>query len=301
MKICLSCEGVSDTPAARCGHCGAWLLPTGAVHYPLRRGEGESTNPLLGTVVDGKYRLQAVLGRGGLGTVFQAVHTGSLMRVALKLLHPRFAERPEYRRALLPEARRAATVAHQRCARLLDVGEDEAGTAYLAMELVDGETLETVMRHGPLPPSHAVDVLVQVAEALVAIHAVGLVHCDLAPRNVMVTTRDGEIAVKVLDFGIARSVTLAGDRGPAGEFTGFVNPVFAAPELLRNEDVDARADVYSFGTLAWLLLTGAAPVDDRDSHRAAAAVAAGELRPWPAVPGVPRRLLRLVRRCLDRD
>ncbi len=302
MKICLSCEGVTSSLAQRCGHCGAWMLPTEAVHYPLRRGEAESANPLLGTVVDGKYRLEAVLGRGGLGTVFQAVHTGSLMQVALKLLHPRFAERPEYRRALVPEARRAATVSHGRCARLLDVGEAEEGTAYLAMELVEGETLETVLRHGPLLPSHAVDVLAQIAEALVAIHAAGLVHCDLAPRNVMVAARAGALHVKVLDFGIARSVTLAGgERTRGGEFAGFVNPVFSAPELLQQQDIDPRADVYSFGSLAWLMLTGVPPVDDTDSRRAAAAVAAGELRPWPAVAGVPRRLQRLVRRCLDPD
>ena len=300
MKICLSCEGVTDTSAQRCGNCSAWLLPTDAVHYPTRRGETESGNPLLGTVVDGKYRLQSVLGRGGLGTVFRAQHIGSLMTVALKLLHPRFAERPEYRRALLPEARRAATVTHERCARLLDVGEADEGAAYLAMEMVDGRTLDMVARSGAMAPGHAVAVLVQIAEALVAIHAAGLVHCDLSPRNVMVAFRAGQLRVKVLDFGIARSVSLAGDRGRS-EFAGFVNPAFSAPELLAGRDVDPRADLYSLGTLAWLLLTGSMPVDDTDARRAALAVAAGELRPWPKTPGVPARLARLVQRCLAMD
>lgn len=298
MKICLSCEGVSNTQANRCGHCGAWLLPTDAVHYPVRRGEIDAGNPLLGTIVDGKYRLQGVLGRGGLGTVFRAQHIGSLLTVALKLLHPRFSERPEYRRALLPEARRAATVAHERCARLLDVGEAEDGVAYLAMELVDGKTLDGLVRSGALPPGHAVDILTQIAEALAAIHAVGLVHCDLSPRNVMVSARGGELHVKVLDFGIARSVSLAGAGRARGEFAGFVNPAFSAPEVLAGGDVDPRADLYSFGSLAWLLLTGSMPVDDSDPRRAAGAVAAGELRPWPATPGVGRRLARLVQRCV---
>ncbi len=302
MKICLSCEGVTNAQAQRCGHCGAWLLPTEVVHYPVRRGEIDSGNPLLGTVIDGKYRLQSVLGRGGLGTVFSAVHIGSLMTVAVKLLHPRFTERPEYRRALLPEARRAATVTHARCARLLDAGEAEEGVAYLAMELVEGKTLDVLVRGGKLAPSHAVDVLLQVAEALEAIHAAGLVHCDLSPRNVIVAARGGELQVKVLDFGIARSVTLAGaGRARDIEFAGFVNPAFSAPELLAGGDVDPRADLYAFGTLAWLLLTGGLPIDDSDPRRAALAVAAGELRPWPAVVGVPRRLQRLVQRCLCRD
>ncbi|MCC7062469.1 MAG: serine/threonine protein kinase [Planctomycetes bacterium] len=302
MKICLSCEGVTNTAAQRCGHCGAFLLPADSVHFPDRRGEADSGNPLLGSVIDGKYRLQTVLGRGGLGTVFQAVHIGSLMPVAVKLLHPRFSERPEYRRALLPEARRAATIANERCARLLDVGEAEDGVAYLAMELVSGETLDVLVRRGALLPSHALLVLTQIAQALVAIHAAGLVHCDLSPRNVMVSVQDGVVRTKVLDFGIARSAAIAGaERVRAGEFAGFVNPAFAAPEQHAAQEVDGRADLYSFGTLAWLLLSGQMPVDDGEPRRAARAVVAGELRPWPNVPGVPRRLQRLVLSCLRLD
>ncbi|MBM3972606.1 MAG: serine/threonine protein kinase [Planctomycetes bacterium] len=301
MKICLSCEGVSETPAERCGFCGAWLLPADAVHYPVRRGEVDAANPLLGTVIDGKYRLLGVLGRGGLGTVFRAQHTGSLMHVALKLLHPRFGERPEYRRALVPEARRAAAVAHEHCARLLDVGEAEDGAAYLVMELAEGRTLDLLVRDGALAPGHAVAILEQVAAALAAIHAVGLVHCDLSPRNVMVAASGGALRVKVLDFGIARSVALAGQARSHGEFQGFVNPAFSAPELLAGREVDARADLYSFGTLAWLLLTGGMPVDDADARKAAAAVLAGELRPWPEPRGVGRRLRRLALRCLQMD
>ena len=290
VKTCLACEGVTDTQAQRCGNCSAMLLPTDALHFPSRRGEVDAGNPLLGTVIDGKYRLQSVLGRGGLGTVFRAQHVGSLVTVALKLLHPRFAQRPEYRRALLPEARRAATVAHEHCARLLDVGEGNEGIHYLAMELVEGQTLEEVLRDGPLQPAHALEILTQVAAALAAVHEVGLVHCDLSPRNVMVTARGGRLEAKVLDFGIARSVDLADRSGRQGELRGFANPAFSAPELLAGDDVDARADIYSLGTLGWLLLTGAMPVDDSDRDRAVEAVRSGRLLPWPGAPGVPRPL-----------
>lgn len=301
MKICLSCEGVTDTQAQRCGNCNALLLPTDAVHYPARRGELDAGNPLLGTVIDGTYRLQSVLGRGGLGTVFRAQHVGSLVTVALKLLHPRFAERPEYRRALLPEARRAATVVHERCARLLDVGEGDEGITYLAMELVEGQTLEEVLQDGSLQPGHVLDILLQVATALSAVHEVGLVHCDLSPRNVMITARTGRLEAKVLDFGIARSVNIAGRRSAQGELWGFANPAFSAPELLAGEDVDPRADLYSFGTLAWLMLTGTMPVDDSDRDLAVSAVREGRLLPWPGAAGVPKRLVRLVHRCLAYD
>lgn len=298
MKICLSCEGVTDTQAHRCGYCEAPLLSTDAVHYPARRGEIDAGNPLLGTIIDGKYRLQSVLGRGGLGTVFRAQHVGSLVTVALKLLHPRFSEKPEFRRVLLPEARRAATVVHERCARLLDVGEGDEGITYLAMELVEGQTLDEVLQEGALSPSHAVDLLLQVTAALSAVHEVGLVHCDLSPRNVMVSSRSGRLEAKVLDFGIARSMTMAGRQSAQGELWGFANPAFSAPELLVGGEVDPRADLYSLGTLGWLMLTGTMPVDDSDAEQAASAVREGRLSSWPAGTGVSRRLATLMQRCL---
>ena len=301
MKICLSCEGVTDAQTNLCGYCDAPLLSADAVHYPLRRGEQDAGNPLLGTVVGGKYRLQSVLGRGGLGTVFRAQHVGSLGAVALKILHPRFSEQPEYRRALLPEARRAATVVHERCARLLDVGEGDEGITYLAMELVEGQTLDDVMREGALSPSHAVDLLLQITAALSAVHEAGLVHCDLSPRNVMVTARSGRLEVKVLDFGIARSIDMAGRQHAQSELFGFANPAFSAPELLLGAEVDARADLYSVGTLGWLMLIGEMPVDDADSERAAQAVREGRLSTWPSVTRIPKRLGHLIQHCLRFD
>ncbi|MFK7743067.1 MAG: protein kinase [Planctomycetota bacterium] len=301
MKICLSCEGVTNTPAQRCGNCSAPLVPTDAVHYPVRRGELDAGNPLIGTVVDGKYRLQSVLGRGGLGTVFRAQHTGSLAPVAVKLLHSRYADRPEYRRSLLPEARRAAAVVHENCARLLDVGEGDQGVAYLAMELVDGQTLDEVLLQGSVAPSNALEILIQIADALVAVHDAELVHCDLSPRNVMVAARSGHLMVKVLDFGIARGVGLASSRLESSELWGFANPMFSAPELLRGEAVDVRADVYSFGAVARLLLTGLPPIAESETERVVAAVREGELDAWPRGTGVPVALRRLVQRCMRLD
>lgn len=302
MKICLSCEGISATEHEQCGHCGAALLPMDAVHFPLRRGEADATNPLLGSLLDGKYRIQGVLGRGGMGTVFRAVHEVSLVPLAIKLLHPRFGLRADFRRLLVAEARRAGRVVDEHCARILDVGETEDGTVYLAMELAAGETLDLWLRGGKgLPPHTAVEILAQVCHALVAIHGAGLVHRDLSLRNVMVAVRDGRPWVKVLDFGIAKAsfVGRAAEGDPEGALFG--NPVFSAPEHLAGSPSDARADIYSLGVLAHCMLTGHLPVRDTDPREAAAATVQGRIDVFPAVPGVPRSLQRLVQRCVALD
>ncbi len=301
-RICLSCDGVSATEAERCAHCNARLLPTTAVHFPTRRGEADVANPLLGSVLDGKFLLHGVLGRGGMGTVFRASHAVSLAPLAVKLLHPRLSSRVEWKRALVAEARKASRVVDERCARVLDVGESEDGTVYLAMELVAGEPLDAWVRRGPIAPAVAVDILLQVARALAAIHSAGLVHRDLSARNVMVSVRDGRPFVKVLDFGIAQSGRLAGAAtvDVVGEAL-FANPVFSAPEHLAGGDVDSRADIYSLGVLAFMLLCGRLPIEERDARAAMLATVAGQRRSMPSLTGVPRRLQRFVERCLSRD
>ncbi|MEY4829555.1 MAG: hypothetical protein RLZZ562_1351 [Planctomycetota bacterium] len=301
-KICLSCEGVSATDADRCPHCAAPLLPLSSVHFPNRRGEVDAGNPLVGSVVGGKFVLKGVLGKGGMGTVFRASHAVSLAPVAVKLLHPRWSSRAEFRRSLLAEARKAGRVVHEHCARVLDVGEAEDGTVYLAMELADGEPVDALVRRGGAAPSIAVDILAQVARALVAIHAAGLVHRDLSSRNVLVAWRSGAPFVKVLDFGIAQTARLpVGGKSDEGGDATFANPVFSAPEQLAGGEVDARADLYSLGVLAFLLLTGRLPVAERDPRAAARRTVAGELDVLPSQKGVPRALQSFVARCLSRD
>lgn len=296
MKICLSCEGIAAVEQSTCGSCGTPLLDRDAVHYPQRRGEADAVNPLIGSVIDGKYRLTSVLGRGGMGVVFRAVHEVSLVPLALKLLHPRHSQRLDYKKALIAEARQAGRVVHDRVARVLDAGETAEGNVYLAMELAAGETLDACPL--PLPPAAAVELLVQGCHALVAIHGAGLVHRDLSARNVMVAVQDGKPVVKVLDFGVARSASLLA-RG--GEAMAAANPAFSAPEHLAGQDVDERADLYGLGVIGYLLLTGQLPVDAPDPREVARATLEGRLVPLPPVAGAPRRLLRLLASCLQRD
>lgn len=306
MKICLSCEGISATDLQVCGSCGTELLPIESVHYPLRRGEEDAGNPLLGTRIDGKFRVTSVLGKGGMGTVFRAVHEVSLVPVALKVLHPRYAARADYREGFLAEARKAGRVVHENCARILDVGQAEDGTVYIAQELVEGETLdEWIHAEEAVAPADAVEILVQICRALVASHVVGLVHRDLSTRNVMVVFRDGQPFVKILDFGIAKGaparVGQEADARGSQATASFANPAYSAPEQLAGQDVDARADLYSLGVIAYEALCGRLPVEGETGRDLARATVEGRLRPLPSIPGVPSQLSRLVERLLARD
>ncbi len=301
MKTCLSCEGIASTDARLCSECGGPLLLTTEVHFPLRRGEEDAAHPLLGVVIDAKYRVAGVLGRGGMGTVFRATHEVSLVPVALKVLHPRFALRPEYRARFLAEARKAGRVMDEHTARILDVGEAADGSIYIVQELVPGVTLHDWIhaQDGPSTPA-IVEVLSQICGALGAAHAAGLVHRDLTPRNVMVDVRDGRPFAKVLDFGVARG---AAERAGVGEegLGVFASPPYAAPEHLEGRDVDGRADLYSLGVIAYEALARSLPTVGATPREHAAATIRGELRDLrPAMP-VPPVLLRLVRRLLARE
>ena len=318
MKICLSCESLtpSDT-ATDCSHCGDPLADTLYVHSPARRGDDDGIHPLVGKVVGGKYRVTGVLGRGGMGVVLRAVHAVSHVPVALKVLHPRYASRSAFRSWFLEEAQKAGRVVHENTARVLDVGAVPDGPAYIAIELVDGQTLDEWVqsREGVLPPAAVVEILLQIARALAAAHAVGVVHRDLTPRNVMVVARDGRLHIKVLDFGIARAnasgslATTGGDPASvvdgAREPARFATPPYAAPEILSGEgEADERADLYGLGVLAFELLNGVDParilgVEGRDE--VAQATVEGGIASQKSRQGLPRELVRLVNRLLARD
>jgi serine/threonine-protein kinase len=201
MKICLRCEGVTDSDRQRCSTCGIRLVHRDEVVFARRAGEEESMNPWLGAVIDGKYRILSVLGVGGMGTVFRAVHEVSHAPVALKLLHPRLASQPEYREVFIAEARKASLIRNERVARVQDVGQTAEGVVYIAMELVDGSTMHDLLANGGALGWRRTALLGrQVAEGLHAAHQSGVIHQDLSPKNIMVETRDGRETIKILDL-----------------------------------------------------------------------------------------------------
>jgi serine/threonine protein kinase len=204
------------------------------------------------------------LGRGAMGVTYKAFDTVLGHAVALKAMDARVAGRPEARERFLREARAAARLRHPNVASVFYYGVRKSdGCCFYAMELVEGETLEArVRRAGPLPAPLALEVVSQVARALAAAEAQGLVHRDLKPANLMLVNAEEPI-VKVIDFGLAKAVAEAAGQTSLtrGGFIG--TPAFASPEQFTTSEVDARSDFFSLGATLWYLLCGRAPFPDR--------------------------------------
>jgi serine/threonine-protein kinase len=251
-----------------------------------------------GRVLGGRYRLDAEIARGGMATVWRGEDPLLARAVAVKTLDPALAEDEALRTRFRREAVAAAAVAHPNIVATYDTGEDD-GIAYIVMELVEGATLrQAIDLHGPLPPARAADIAAQVADALAAAHARGLVHRDVKPSNVLVQL-DGR--VKVTDFGIAK----AADQG-AEELTRAGNVMgtarYLAPEQLEGHAVDERADVYSLGLVMYEMLTGTAPFGaDTEIGTAVARLTTAAPRLADVRTGIPPGLAHVVERAMARD
>lgn len=212
----------------------------------------------LGRIVAGKYCLLHELGRGGMGSVWAAEHLALRSRVAVKLIEPRVAGAPNAQERFEREARALATLRSAHIVQVLDYGVD-AGVQYLVMELLHGETLRNRLEtRGPLPAADVSRVIDQVAHAMTVTHAAGFVHRDLKPENIFLVDNDGADSVKVLDFGITK--TLASEAQPltsAGAILGTCQ--YMSPEQAAGQTVDHRSDVWSLGVLAFECLFGFPP------------------------------------------
>jgi eukaryotic-like serine/threonine-protein kinase len=213
-----------------------------------------AADPLVGTLLEGRYRVGAKIARGGMATVYEATDTRLHRVVAVKVLHSGYADDEAFVSRFIREARSTARLSHPHVVSVFDQGEDD-GTLFLAMEYVPGRTLRDLVREqAPLPPAQALALLEPVLSALAAAHDAGFVHRDVKPENVLITD-DGR--VKVADFGLVRAVTTATNTATSGVLIGTVS--YLAPELVTDGSADARSDVYSAGVLLYELLTGRKP------------------------------------------
>jgi tRNA A-37 threonylcarbamoyl transferase component Bud32 len=220
---------------------------------------------LVGTTVDGRYRLAAHLASGGMGAVYRAEHVYMRKELALKLLRPDLSSLPDIAERFRRESEIAAALEHDNIVRVTDFGRSPEGWLFLAMELLEGESLfERLRRSGPMMPEEAVQILVQVCSGLEAAHARGVVHRDLKPENIFLTARPAG-GVKILDFGIAKLTDpqIASDT-QAGVVVG--TPEYLSPEQASGGAIDSRADLYAVGLIAWRMLAGHHPFKADDGR-----------------------------------
>jgi serine/threonine protein kinase len=262
----------------------------------------EAPDPLVGTTVAGRYRIEGLLGSGGMGAVYRAEHVHMRKTVALKVLHKEFVGVNEVVARFEREAIALGRIEHPNVAPATDFGKLEDGSFYLVLEFVDGKSLRQLIAEGPIGWERAVVIARQVVSALVAAHAAGIVHRDLKPDNVMLVVQpDGTERVKVLDFGIARVTSSEPQRDAThltkvGAVMGTV--AYMSPEQALGEEVDERTDLYALGVILHEMITGRAPFD----ADTAAQILAKQITetPPPLPPGNPAALGALVRELLQK-
>ncbi|SDR09272.1 Stk1 family PASTA domain-containing Ser/Thr kinase [Thermostaphylospora chromogena] len=253
-------------------------------------------DPLVGRLVDGRYRVESRIARGGMATVYLALDIRLDRTVALKVMHRSLAEDPAFVRRFCGEAKAAARLSHPNVVQVFDQGSD-GDVVYLSMEHVPGRTLRDVLRErGRLGPREAVEALIPVLAALGAAHQIGMVHRDVKPENVLVTD-DGRI--KVVDFGLARA--MEGDRHTrTGMMIGTI--AYMSPEQVTEGHADPRSDVYAAGIMLFELVTGRQPYEGQNPMSVAYKHVHDTVPPPSAlVPGTPPQLDALVARATDRD
>lgn len=286
-----------NTPGAE---PSASALSISPLTLPFRKGE----------ILAHKYRVESLIGTGGIGFVIAATHVDLGERLALKFLRPEFVAHPEAVRRFASEARHAARIRSEHVARVYDVGSLPDGAPFIVMEYLEGTDLHRLLYEvGPLSVERAVGFVVEACAALAAAHACYIVHRDIKPDNLFLARQPhGTEIVKVLDFGISKAeldATLHEDGAPSARQTvgALGSPSYMAPEQIRAAaDVDARADIWSLGCVLYELLTQRHAFDAPTLMQVCAAVLETEPVPLSSHrPDVPAELEAVVMRCLEKD
>ena len=312
---CPKCRTNLSEPSRFCPECGAdltrdTLTDTGATTDPrpgstIDRRVSESNREWLGRVVDGRYKVIEVIGRGGMGVVYRVEHMRMGKVAAMKVLHRDLVGDAEIQQRFEREAAAVSKLHHPHTVQVFDFGSAN-NALYLIMEYVRGQDLARILeRDGALPWARAAPVLAQICGALQEAHELGIVHRDLKPENVLITrTTAGRDYAKVLDFGLAKLEQPAGPRTETDRQQIVGTPYFMPPEQIRGDDVDARTDIYSFGALMFELLTG----QHLYSGSTAVGVLTKHLTAEPDAPsmrtpklGIPPEVDHICRKALSRD
>jgi serine/threonine-protein kinase len=266
-------------------------------------GETRVGDPLTGRLLEGRYRIGPRIARGGMASVYEATDIRLDRVVAVKVMHPGLGDDEEFAARFVREARAAARLSHPHVVGVHDQGDDD-GTVFLVMELVPGHTLRDVIhKEAPMPPGRALALLDPVLSALAHAHRAGLVHRDVKPENVLISSdsRNGAGTIKVADFGLAKAVSADTQQtATGGVLIGTVS--YLAPELVVDGRSDARADVYAVGVVLYELLTGTKPHEGESPIQVAYKHVHEDVPPPSlSVPGIPAYVDALVARATARD
>jgi serine/threonine-protein kinase len=253
-------------------------------------------------LVAGKYRLVALVGAGGMGSVYEARNTWTKRKVAIKFLRPDLTATRESVLRFAQEAQAATAIAHPNIVEVLDMGRDpEDGSLYIVQEFLAGEPLRNRTRHGIVPVFEAVDIILPIMGALCAAHSRGIVHRDIKPENIFLTDGPGsQVVPKLIDFGVSK-VSGAGQMGlqtKSGQFIG--TPRYMSPEQLRaSKEIDGRADVYSIGVVLYEMVTGRCPYESDTIFNLVGAILKGKPpAPEKLNPSVPASFAALLMKAL---
>ncbi|HZO17319.1 MAG TPA: serine/threonine-protein kinase, partial [Polyangiaceae bacterium] len=255
-----------------------------------------------GDVLVGKYRLERIIGIGGMGVIVEARHLGLDEKVALKLLKPTRLMNEKARARFSREARAGFKITSEHVARVFDLGTLEDGMQYMAMEFLEGRDFAQLMaQHGRLPSDIAVGFILQVCEAVAEAHAIGIVHRDLKPENLFLCKRaDGTPCVKVLDFGLAKLSWRSQSLTRVNR--GMGTPRYMAPEQwVSARDVGPAADIWALGIILYELISGFSPFDDKDIKKLSQQVLFGAPQPLSQHASyLPHGLVEVIECCMQK-
>jgi serine/threonine protein kinase len=276
--------------------------------YSLKREDflKAAVDDWVGQILDKKYEIIRLLGHGGMGSVFEAVHLVLRRHVAIKILNPIDALRPGAIQRFIREGQAASAIDHPNIVEVQDFGKQGTNTYYIVMELLKGDTLQSVLDYrGVLPPDHAVIIALQVLSALSVAHDKGIIHRDLKPDNIYLSASAGRGEhVKIMDFGVAKYKS-PGDTDLRLTATGTVlgTPYYLAPEQAKGgRDIDERIDVWSVGVILYEMLTGRVPFEGENYNEVVSNILLKEyIPPKELVPDLPDGLVQVVDKALAKD
>jgi eukaryotic-like serine/threonine-protein kinase len=269
----------------------------------MQPGAPLPVNP--GAILIGKYRVERIIGQGGMGVVVKAHHVALNERVALKFLLPEYAAHPEASARFIREAQAAVRIKSEHVARVSDVGTLEGGSPYMVMEYLEGaDVLQELERAGPMAAPEATDYIIQACDAIAEAHAHGIVHRDIKPANLFVTRRmDGMPLVKVLDFGISKVMDADVSDSLTRTTATMGSALYMSPEQLQQaRSVDLRTDIYAIGISLFEMLTGRQPFTADTFPQLCVAIATGTPTPLRSLrPDLPEAFAQVVEKAYARD